>query len=134
LLREDQSVSVRNPELIDVLRKVQEAPDKLSDQTPKDLSTDSHKLIREKQPKKRVAAYDAILSALSDVGDVARRLVETQKVGNTRLLAAIACSCTVGLAVDLRPMVQMKTMTFILCTPLSFQRRTQTQCRSRTSR
>ena len=101
LFWEDQSVPIRNPELVDVLLKVQEAQDKLSDQTASDSATDSHKLARGKQPKKGVAAYDAILSALSDAEDVARKLVEAQRVSNVRPLAAIGCSCAVSWAGDL---------------------------------
>lgn len=80
LLWEDQPVPVRNPELVDVLLKVQEAEDKLASQTADDSATDGSKLAKEKQSKKGVAAYDAILSALSDAEDVARKLVEAQQV------------------------------------------------------
>lgn len=67
---EGQPVPVRNPELVDVLLKVQEAEAKL----------DGEK--KEKSSKKGVAAYDAILSALSDAEEVARKLVEVQQVVN----------------------------------------------------
>ncbi|KXN84809.1 Signal recognition particle subunit SRP68 [Leucoagaricus sp. SymC.cos] len=80
LLWEDQPVPVRNPELVDVLLKVQEAEDKLTSQTTGDSTADGNKLAREKQSKKGVAAYDAILSALSDAEDVARKLVEAQQL------------------------------------------------------
>jgi signal recognition particle subunit SRP68 len=82
LLWEEQPVPVRNPELVDVLLKVQEAEGKLGGQTTGDSAADGHKLVKEKQSKKGVAAYDAILSALSDAEDVARKLVEAQQVGH----------------------------------------------------
>jgi len=96
LLWEDQSVPVRNLELVDALLKVQEAQDRLSNQIASDSATGGHKITREKQPKKEVAAYGAILSALSDAKDVARKLVEVQQVSNVRPLAAIGCSSVVS--------------------------------------
>lgn len=83
LLWEDQPVPIRNPELVDVLLKVQEAEDKLVGQTTGDSAADGNRLTREKQSKKGVAAYDAILSALSDAEDVARKLVEAQQVSSS---------------------------------------------------
>ncbi|KAF5356225.1 hypothetical protein D9756_004322 [Leucocoprinus leucothites] len=80
LLWEEKPVPVRNPELVDVLLKVQDAEDKLASQTTGDSTADGTKLTREKQSKKGVAAYDAILSALSDAEDVTRKLVEAQQV------------------------------------------------------
>ncbi|KAF9448856.1 hypothetical protein P691DRAFT_799867 [Macrolepiota fuliginosa MF-IS2] len=88
LLWEDQPVPVRNPELVDVLLKVQEAEDKLTGQTTGDSTADGNKLSRERQSKKGVAAYDAILSALSDAEDVARRLVEAQQISGGSSAAA----------------------------------------------
>jgi signal recognition particle subunit SRP68 len=82
LVWEDQPVPVRNPELVDVLLTVQEAEDKLTGQTTGDSAADGNKLTREKQSKKGVAAYDAILSTLSDAEDVARKLVEAQQVSD----------------------------------------------------
>lgn len=79
LLWEDQPVPVRNPELVDVLLKVQEAEDKLN-QNASDSGTAGHKITQGKQSKKGVAVYDAILSALSDAEDVSRKLVEVQQV------------------------------------------------------
>jgi signal recognition particle subunit SRP68 len=73
---EGQPVPIRNPELVDVLLKVQEAEQRLdgfeqgSSSEPKKTGTS----------KKGVAAYDAILLALSDAEDVARKLVEAQQV------------------------------------------------------
>lgn len=82
LLWEDQPVPVRNPELVDVLLKVQDAEDILNQNTS-DSATVGHKITRGKQSKKGVAAYDAILSALSDAEDVSRKLVETQQVSRS---------------------------------------------------
>ncbi|KAK7064783.1 signal recognition particle subunit SRP68 [Favolaschia claudopus] len=68
---EDQPVPVRNPELVDVLLKVQEAEQRLEGFQQSTSGSSS---------KKGVAAYDAILLALSDAEDVARKLVETQQL------------------------------------------------------
>ncbi|KAF9014913.1 hypothetical protein BDQ17DRAFT_1340149 [Cyathus striatus] len=70
---EGQLVPVRNPELVDVLLKVQEAEAKLSGQ-----QTGIDKKAR--NSKKSVAAYDAVLSSLSDAEEVARKLVEAQQL------------------------------------------------------
>ncbi|KAJ6569541.1 hypothetical protein B0H19DRAFT_1066254 [Mycena capillaripes] len=76
---EDQPVPVRNPELVDVLLKVQDAEHRL-DGFQQGSSSDSKKAGTS---KKAVAAYDAILSALSDAEDVARKLVETQQLSGS---------------------------------------------------
>ncbi|KAF8213756.1 hypothetical protein K438DRAFT_1804601 [Mycena galopus ATCC 62051] len=68
---EDQPVPVRNPELVDVLLKVQEAEHRLDGFQQGSSSSTS---------KKGVAAYDAILLALSDAEEVARKLVEAQQL------------------------------------------------------
>lgn len=73
---EDQPVPVRNPELVDVLLKVQDAEHRLNG-FQQGSSSDSKKAGTS---KKAVAAYDAILSALSDAEEVARKLVEAQQV------------------------------------------------------
>jgi signal recognition particle subunit SRP68 len=73
---EDQPVPVRNPELVDVLLKVQEAEHRL-DGFDQGSSSDAKKAGTS---KRAVAAYDAILSALSDAEEVARKLVEAQQV------------------------------------------------------
>lgn len=79
LLWEGEPVPVRNPELVDVLLKVQESERKLDGQesAPKKGSGS----------KKGVAAYDSVLSALSDAEEVARKLVETQQVSTLQLAA-----------------------------------------------
>jgi len=87
LLWEGQPVPVRNPELVDVLLKVQEAEARLDGQY-QSTSGESAKVDGKKSAihdkglgsKKGVAAYDAILLALSDAEEVARKLVETQQV------------------------------------------------------
>ncbi|KAK0506532.1 hypothetical protein EDD18DRAFT_1315843 [Armillaria luteobubalina] len=71
LIWEGEPVPVRNPELVDVFLKVQEAEKKL------DLYDE--KKVKAGGSKKSVAAYDAILLALSDAEDVARRLKEAQQ-------------------------------------------------------
>ncbi|KAF8665085.1 hypothetical protein AX16_000553 [Volvariella volvacea WC 439] len=73
---EDQPVPVRNPELVDVLLKVQEGEAKLqaSDSTAGKTSSAGGS-------KKSVAAYDAILSALSDAEELSRKLLESQQSG-----------------------------------------------------
>ena len=89
LVWEGEVVPVRNPELVDVLVKVEEGEIKLREE-----STEVSTLPRADQEKKRrkpskggkskrgVAAYDNILLALSDAEDVARKLVEAQNVCN----------------------------------------------------
>ncbi|KAF9229765.1 hypothetical protein BS17DRAFT_771880 [Gyrodon lividus] len=86
LMWEGQPVPVRNPELVDVLLKVQEAEKKIV--IPRDIGETGaaddegkHKGKSEKGigSKKGVAAYDAILLALSDAEDVARKLMEAQE-------------------------------------------------------
>jgi signal recognition particle subunit SRP68 len=69
---EGKAVPIRSPELVDVLEKVQNAERKLNAQ--------------EKQGNKaRMAIYDAILQAWSEATDVARKLLEMQKVLNRYL-------------------------------------------------
>ncbi|THU88457.1 hypothetical protein K435DRAFT_782041 [Dendrothele bispora CBS 962.96] len=74
LMWEGEPVPVRNPELVDVLLKVQQAEKKLNA---------SSEAKSGKGSKKGVAAYDAILAALSDAEDVARKLSEAQPAGST---------------------------------------------------
>ena len=80
LMWEGQPVPVRNPELVDVLLKVQEAEGKIA--VPRDGTVDDKGKNKGKGlgSKKGVAAYDAILLALSDAEDVARKLLEAQQV------------------------------------------------------
>jgi signal recognition particle subunit SRP68 len=79
LIWEEKPVPVRNPELVDVLLKVQEAEKKLGGQSS-DIKPGS---------KKAVAAFDAILLALSDAEEVGRRLTEVQQVDSLDLLTWI---------------------------------------------
>lgn len=87
LLWEGQEVPVRNPELVDVLLDVQAAERYLlaSQSAPEETKATSVKGKPRKVHKSRkgVAAYDGILSALSNAEDIARKLVEAQQV----------CSC-----------------------------------------
>lgn len=88
LVWEDEPVPVRNPELVDVLLKVQEAEDKLQESAPDKEATVSGESEGKKKgrvgkgtrSKRGVAAFDAILLALSDAEGVARKLVEAQQV------------------------------------------------------
>lgn len=73
---EGQPVPVRNPELVDVLLRVQEAEARLESRDQTSVGT----ARKENRSKKGVAAYDAILLALSDAEEVARKLSETQQV------------------------------------------------------
>ncbi|EKM60486.1 uncharacterized protein PHACADRAFT_246467 [Phanerochaete carnosa HHB-10118-sp] len=89
LLWEDEAVPIRNPELVDVLLKVQEAEEKLhtvSEGKPveplEDTGKKKSKVGRSHKSKQDVAAYDAILLALSDAEGVARKLVEAQQVSS----------------------------------------------------
>ncbi|KAJ7171773.1 hypothetical protein C8R43DRAFT_1085070 [Mycena crocata] len=76
---EGQPVPVRNPELVDVLLKVQDADQRLNG-FEQGSSSDSKKAGTS---KKGVAAYDAILLTLSDAEDVARKLVEAQQLSGS---------------------------------------------------
>lgn len=73
---EDEPVPVRNPELVDVLLKVQDAETRLE----ADTSEGKKKATGGHGSKKGVAAFDAILLALSDAEEVARKLTEAQQV------------------------------------------------------
>lgn len=74
---EGRPVPVRNPELVDVLLKVQEAEAWLDGEKKK-----------ETRSKKGVAAYDAILLALSDAEEVARKLMEAQQLSGSTFSGA----------------------------------------------
>ncbi|KAI0668695.1 hypothetical protein C8Q78DRAFT_1173491 [Trametes maxima] len=97
LLWEDEPVPIRNPELVDVLLKVQDGEEKLVQAGKADQkSHDRPAPEGDKKPKgaqgvrsKRggVASYDAILLALSEAEDVSRRLVEAHKLGGTTAAA-----------------------------------------------
>ncbi|KIK94503.1 hypothetical protein PAXRUDRAFT_142672 [Paxillus rubicundulus Ve08.2h10] len=96
LVWEGQPVPVRNPELVDVLLKVQEAEAKIAvprDAGESDVADDKGKKKGKPETglgsKKGVAAYDAVLLALSDAEDVARKFVEAQQsTGSTSASAA----------------------------------------------
>lgn len=87
---EGEPVPVRNPELVDVLLRVQHAEEKLQEaQTEKtpvaegsqgDAGKKKERVGKGTKSKRGVAAYDAILLALSEAEDVARKLVEAQQV------------------------------------------------------
>ncbi|KAF5393532.1 hypothetical protein D9757_000578 [Collybiopsis confluens] len=70
LMWEGENVPVRNPELVDMLLKVQSAEAKF----------DSTNIAGNKgnAGKKAVAAYDAVLAALSDAEEVAKKLSESE--------------------------------------------------------
>lgn len=79
---EGQPVPIRNPELVDVLLKVQEAEARLDG---KEKVGSGEGAAKGKKPvgggsKKGVAAYDAVLLALSDAEEVSRKLAEAQQV------------------------------------------------------
>ncbi|GBE78690.1 hypothetical protein SCP_0115810 [Sparassis crispa] len=100
LMWESEPVPVRNPELVDVLLKVQEAErrlteaekseEKAAEQVPAERSKKKGKVGKGTRSKRGVAAYDAVLLALSDAEEVARRLVEVQQLSgaNAGILAA----------------------------------------------
>lgn len=88
LMWEGQPIPVRNPELVDVLLKVQETEAKIS--VPRDATEkqDDKKKQRGKGgkgtgSKRGIAAYDGVLSALSEAEEVARKLVEAQQSTNS---------------------------------------------------
>ncbi|KAI0271579.1 hypothetical protein BC834DRAFT_860324 [Gloeopeniophorella convolvens] len=90
LVWEGEPVPVRNPELVDVLVKVQEGEVKLREESvevAKPQKTEQDKKRRKptkgSKSKRGVAAYDNILLALSDAEDVARRLAEAQNASGS---------------------------------------------------
>lgn len=82
LLWEDEPVPIRNPELVDVLLKVQEAEEKLTQaRKAEEKGVDAGEKSKGARSKRGgVASYDAILLALSEAEDVSRKLVEVHKV------------------------------------------------------
>lgn len=72
---EGEPVPVRNPELVDVLLKVQDAEGRLTEAQGQGSAPG-----RTLKSKKGVAAYDAILLALSDAEELSRKLSEAQQV------------------------------------------------------
>lgn len=75
---ENELVPVRNPELVDVLLKVQEAEARLDGREQGSTSTGPSK--QPVKSKKGVAAYDTILLALSDAEELARKLSESHQL------------------------------------------------------
>jgi len=71
---EGQPVPIRNPELVDVLLKVQDGEARLAEAQN---NASKQQIVRS---KKGIAAYDATLLALSDAEEVARKLAEAQQV------------------------------------------------------
>jgi signal recognition particle subunit SRP68 len=93
---EGEPVPIRNPELVDVLLKVQDGEAKLrAQQGAKDRAQGEGDASKASKSKRGVAAYDAVLSALSDAEDVARKLAESQQVINLVLAHEIACAKTI---------------------------------------
>ncbi|KIJ45248.1 hypothetical protein M422DRAFT_251428 [Sphaerobolus stellatus SS14] len=79
LMWDGEPVPVRNPELVDVLLKVQEARGRLR-------GTDEEGATAKAKGRGKMSKYDAVLHSLSDAVDVARKLVEAQQVsGSTRI-------------------------------------------------
>ncbi|CCL99638.1 uncharacterized protein FIBRA_01658 [Fibroporia radiculosa] len=100
LMWEDEVVPVRNPELVDVLLRVQDAEKRLKNaEIPEELrekrgdvgERKKSKLGKGARSKRGVAAFDAVLLALSDAEDVARKLVEVHE-----LSGGSAASTTAG--------------------------------------
>jgi signal recognition particle subunit SRP68 len=111
LIWEGEPVPVRNPELVDVLVKVQEGEVKLREESievSRPTRTDQEKKKRRPaeggKSKRGVAAYDNILLALSDAEDVARKLAEAQKNVSSVLFSSTDLSLTHS---DLRQVVQL---------------------------
>ncbi|EJF58774.1 hypothetical protein DICSQDRAFT_90092 [Dichomitus squalens LYAD-421 SS1] len=96
LLWEGEPVPVRNPELVDVLLKVQEAEERLGDSDKAEEKSEQPvseekgkkgKQGKSARSKRGVASYDAILLALSEAEDVSRKLVEARKLSGTTAAA-----------------------------------------------
>jgi len=76
LVWDGEPVPVRNPELVDVLLKVQEATRKLRGREEDGATVKA----KGKAARGGMAKYDAVLLSLSDAVDTARKLVEAQQV------------------------------------------------------
>jgi signal recognition particle subunit SRP68 len=98
LIWEGKPVPVRNPELVDALLKVQEAEAKLA--AAKKSSGSDKVQSGTNITKRRVGAYDAILSALSDSEEVARKQVETQQVSVDTPSLFMRCSYILCLSAE----------------------------------
>lgn len=81
LIWEGKPVPVRNPELVDALLKVQETEARLA--TVKKAFDGDRIQSGTNITKRSVGAYDAVLSALSDSEEVARKQAEIQQVGSS---------------------------------------------------
>ncbi|KAF8577853.1 hypothetical protein K439DRAFT_1654959 [Ramaria rubella] len=75
-----EPIPVRNPELVDVLLKVQEAKKKLQVDASNEEAGVKTKGGKGKVARGRIAKYDGVLLSLSDAVDQARKLVEAQQV------------------------------------------------------
>ncbi|KZS90358.1 hypothetical protein SISNIDRAFT_457898 [Sistotremastrum niveocremeum HHB9708] len=82
VLWEGQEVPIRNPELVDVFLKVQDAQ---AQKVAKLASED-----KKKNSRSRVAVFDALLNAWSDAEDVSRKLVEAQQPGGATSTTSVA--------------------------------------------
>lgn len=91
LIWEGKPVPVRNPELVDALLKVQEAEARLA--AAKKSSGGDKVQLGTNTTKRSVGAYDAVLSALSDSEEVARKQIETQQVCVDIATLFVYCSC-----------------------------------------
>jgi len=85
VLWDGEPVPIRNPELVDVLLRVQHAEEALREaqgekQTQDEGGKKKERVGKGTKSKRGVAAYDAILLALSEAEDVARKLVEAQQM------------------------------------------------------
>ncbi|KAF8525140.1 hypothetical protein BU17DRAFT_84065 [Hysterangium stoloniferum] len=83
LLWDNKPVPVRNPELVDVLLKVQEATGRLKSDASSEGTSINAKGGKGKNTRGRIAKYDGILLSLSDAVDEARKLVEAQQVSGS---------------------------------------------------
>lgn len=83
LVWDGEPVPVRNPELVDVLLKVQEAMRKLKTDASNEDTRSKTKDGKGKTARGRMAKYDGVLQSLSDAVDQARKLVEAQQVWAT---------------------------------------------------
>lgn len=80
LVWDGEPVPVRNPELVDVLLKLQEATRRLKVETSNEEVGVKTKGTKGKTARGRIAKYDGVLQSLSDAVDQARKLVEAQQV------------------------------------------------------
>lgn len=88
IIWEGESVPIRNPELVDVFLRVQEAEESLLQSSQQG---EKGKTSKSKGDRGKISSFDGVLLALSEAEQVARKLVESQQVRTTHLSTPRLC-------------------------------------------